>query len=171
MDTSNYFRFYGFEPEFDIDEKLLRQKYLQINRDFHPDFFALNPEKQVEALQISSYNNDAFKTLETFDKRVAYYLSLYGLYDKESKAELPPDFLMEVIDLNEEVADAQFDHDANTLNAVKEKITKMMQECVDKLVEIGKQLKGQEERDTLHQAAKTEFQKYKYFSRLLSKIK
>lgn len=170
MDTSNYFRFYGFEPEFEIDEKLLREKYLQINRDFHPDFFALNPEKQQEALEISSYNNDAFKTLETFEKRVAYYLSLYGLYDKESKAELPPDFLMEVIDLNEEVADAKMEDNAEAINAVKNKLADLMQNCIAELKKMGSQLKGNSKREVLHQEAKTEFQKYKYFSRLLSKI-
>ncbi|MCO6495923.1 MAG: Fe-S protein assembly co-chaperone HscB [Bacteroidetes bacterium] len=170
MDTGNYFRFYGLEPTFNLDEKLLRQKYLEINKTYHPDFFVLDPAKQAEALQISSYNNDAYKTLEKFDKRVAYYLSLYGLYDKESKAELPPDFLMDVIDLNEELADAQFDADETKISILKSKINALMQEPINNLKRIGLELDKTQNKEVLHNEAKTEFQKYKYFSRLLSKI-
>jgi len=168
VDLSNYFSFYEIEPGFELDTNLLRKKYLQINRDFHPDFFTLQPDKQEEALRITSFNNDAYKTLTSFEKRVAYYLSIKGLYDTESKAELPPDFLMEVMELNEELEELH--ENQQSVLAFEAKVESMKKQCIDKLHTIGKELLTSSDKDTLHNQAKKEFQKLKYFTSLLEKL-
>lgn len=167
MDLSNYFAFYEIEPGFELDTQLLRKKYVQINREFHPDFFTLQPDKQEEALSITSYNNDAYKTLNSFESRVAYYLTLNGLYNAEIKADLPPDFLLEVMELNEELEELQ--ESKLDLSKFYEKVTGMKDLCLDSLHKIGEELAISSDKKSLLKQAKSEFQKLKYFSSLLEK--
>jgi molecular chaperone HscB len=107
---SDYFSFYEFEPSFLLDEALLRRKYLQYSRDFHPDFYGLeSEEKQSEALELSSKNNEAFKVLSDFDSRFAYILSLHGLMDENNnKTALPQSFLFEMMEINEALSELEF---------------------------------------------------------------
>ena len=107
---SDYFSFYGLEASFLLDEALLRRKYLQLSRDFHPDFYGMeSEEKQAEALELSSKNNEAFKVLSDFDSRVAYILGLHGLLDEEkNKNALPQSFLLEMMEMNEALSELEF---------------------------------------------------------------
>jgi molecular chaperone HscB len=47
--------------------------------------------------------NKAFTTFQDPDKTIKYVLQLKGLLEEEEKYELPPDFLMEVLEINEEL--------------------------------------------------------------------
>ena len=77
-DTGDYFSFYGLEPSFFPDDTLLRQKYLQYSREYHPDFFVNDATAQAKALEVSAFNNKAYKTLSDFPQRVGYLLGLKG---------------------------------------------------------------------------------------------
>src|SRR5688572_26690030 len=110
-DTADYFSFYNLEPAFEIDEKTLRQAYLRLSREYHPDFFVNDAAAQAEAMQLSAYNNKAYKTLSDFRERVRYLLELKGLLSENDKASLPPDFLMEMMEINEQLAELEFEPD------------------------------------------------------------
>lgn len=107
---SDYFSFYDLEASFLLDEALLRRKYLQLSRDFHPDFYGMeSEEKQAEALELSSKNNEAFKVLSAFESRFTYILGLHGLLDEEkNKNALPQSFLFEMMELNEALSELEF---------------------------------------------------------------
>lgn len=49
--------------------------------------------------------NKAFKTFQNDDETIRYVLQLKGLLEEEEKYELPPDFLMEVLEINEQLMD------------------------------------------------------------------
>jgi len=97
------FAFYGLQPALLIDEAALRLKYLEFQRLWHPDFFASNPIAQLDAVAKTAKNNEDFKTLQNFHNRVQYFLQEYGLWNEGEKHTLPQDFLMEMLDLNDEI--------------------------------------------------------------------
>lgn len=132
-DPANYFAFYDLPEAFLLDEAALKSKYYQLSRELHPDFHAQDtPAAQAEALRLSTLNTDAYRTLAHSDQRMAYLLAQHGLLEEGSaQNQLPADFLMEVMDLNEQLmelgmaadpaATAQLDAEvtalANTLDA------------------------------------------------------
>lgn len=102
-----YFNFYGIPPRFHVDEGELRKLYLQLQKQWHPDFFIADPENQEKALLMTSKNNDAYKALSTLEARVQYILREIGLDEGTEKNILPVDFLAEMMELNDLISDAQ----------------------------------------------------------------
>lgn len=102
----NYFEFYQIEEAFFIDEAALRQKYHQITKQLHPDFFTTASEtEQALALEKSTLNNQAYKTLSNFESRMEYILELHGLL--QNTPTLPQDFLMQIMDINEAIEEGR----------------------------------------------------------------
>jgi len=106
----NYFEFYGLPEAFNVDEALVKKKFYQLSKQYHPDFYANEDEaKQQEILELSTLNNKAYQTLSNPAKRLEYILRLHNLVSEGAKPQLPADFLMEMMDINErlmEVDDA-----------------------------------------------------------------
>ncbi|MBK0402175.1 co-chaperone Hsc20 [Adhaeribacter sp. BT258] len=106
----NYFEFYGLPESFFPDEKLVKAKFYEYSRKYHPDFHATAaPEKQREILELSTLNTNAYKTLSNFESRLAYILEQHNLTGENTKNELPPIFLMEVMELNEKLMELEFE--------------------------------------------------------------
>jgi molecular chaperone HscB len=112
-DTPNYFAFYGLPEAFLLDEAALKTKYYQLSRELHPDFHAQDtPAAQAEALRLSTLNTDAYRTLADPDARMAYLLAQHGLLEEGSaQNQLPSNFLMEVMDLNEQLMELELEPD------------------------------------------------------------
>jgi len=98
----NYFEFYGLKPGLILDLKELKSKFLLFSRLNHPDHFALeNDADQSAAEENSALNNKAYKTLLDQDLRIKYVLELKGKIKEEETLTLSPDFLMEMMDIND----------------------------------------------------------------------
>ncbi|MCA8829303.1 iron-sulfur cluster co-chaperone HscB C-terminal domain-containing protein [Hymenobacter pini] len=111
MPTPNYFEFYGLPESFRVDAAALKRQYYALSREYHPDFHATaSPEKQQEILQLATLNTNAYRVLSDADQRMAYILNAHGLLE-EGKQELPSDFLMEVMELNEQLMELEFEPD------------------------------------------------------------
>jgi molecular chaperone HscB len=101
----NYFELFGIPVNFTVDKSMLALKYFELQKKFHPDFFSQATEfEQAEALEMSSLANKALKTLQDKDDTIKYVLQLKGLLEEEEKYRLPQEFLMEMMDLNEELS-------------------------------------------------------------------
>lgn len=109
-----YFEFYGLPVSFQLDTAALRRMYLENSRKYHPDFHTLsNESEQARVLELSTLNNEAFKTLSDPDKRMQYVLKIKGLIEEgASQQVLPQDFLMDMMDINESMMELEFDFDA-----------------------------------------------------------
>ncbi|MEI7736827.1 MAG: Fe-S protein assembly co-chaperone HscB [Ferruginibacter sp.] len=102
----NYFELFDLPVSFSVDKKMLSLRYFELQKKNHPDFFSQETEyEQSEALERSSEVNKAFKTFKNEDDTIKYVLQLKGLLEEEEKYQLPPDFLMEVMELNENLTD------------------------------------------------------------------
>ena len=102
----NYFEFFELPVNFKVDKALLARKYFELQKKYHPDFFTQSTvSQQSEALQISSQLNNALRTLKNEDETIKYVLQLRGLLEEEEKYPLPPEFLMEMMELNEELSE------------------------------------------------------------------
>lgn len=128
---TNYFELYGLEESFIVDEALVKKKFYELSRQYHPDRFTLeDDDKKAEALKMSATNNNAYQTLTNQDKLVAYVLKCNNLLEEEEKYSLPPDFLMDMMELNEKVSDWEMEPDnanlaAQTKDAFKIEVTEV----------------------------------------------
>lgn len=98
----NYFELFDLPVSFTINKALLPKKYFELQKKYHPDFFSsATDEEKEDALEKSSAINKAFKIFQNLDATIKYVLQLKGMLEDEEKYKLPPDFLMEVMELNE----------------------------------------------------------------------
>ena len=101
----NYFELFGIPVSINVDMAALAKKYFELQRQNHLDFFTQADEAaQQEAVEKSSDINKALRVLKNKDATIQYVLKLKGLVEEEEKYPLPPDFLMEVMELNENLS-------------------------------------------------------------------
>ena len=102
----NYFELFELPVSLQIDKTKLAQKYFELQKKYHPDFFANGTEhEQEEALEISSQLNKALKIFKNPNQTIKYLLQLKELLEEEEKYQLPATFLMEMMELNEELSE------------------------------------------------------------------
>lgn len=106
----NYFELFGLPVSFFVDLALLKSEYHKLSFEFHPDFHAAGSSYTEDQILIKSAEiNRAFQTLSNDDKRLAYVLELTDAMPEEGKAQIPQEFLMEMMDYNEQLMELQFD--------------------------------------------------------------
>lgn len=118
----NYFELFELPVSLKVDRNAARKKYFELTRKYHPDYFVhQSSADQQAALDASAQLNKALKTFSDEDETIRYVLSIKGLLEEEEKYTLPPEFLMEVMEVNEGLADAQMEDDtAKTGELLKE---------------------------------------------------
>lgn len=127
----NYFEFYDIPESFEPDAAALKKKFYTLSKEYHPDFYANEDEaKQQEILEISTINNKAYQTLSNPNKRLEYILKQHGLVNEGAKPQLPADFLMEMMDLNERLMEAD---DAEQVAAIRAEALEVENNLQDQL--------------------------------------
>lgn len=102
-----YFDLFEIPVQLRVDRAGLPRKYFELSRKFHPDFHAnAGAALQADALEKTALLNKAFRTFQDPDETIKYVLQLKGLMEEEEKYTLPPAFLMEVMEINEAMMDA-----------------------------------------------------------------
>ncbi|MBP6828573.1 MAG: Fe-S protein assembly co-chaperone HscB [Saprospiraceae bacterium] len=131
----NYFDFFGLPVSFQVDPAALRSVFLQNSRKYHPDFHTLSDEaRQASALEMSTLNNEAFKTLSDMDRRIRYILEINDLLGSEdAQPPLPASFLGEMMDINEALMELEFDFDETRYQAALHSVQVMEQSLVNEI--------------------------------------
>ena len=102
----NYFELFGIPVQLKLAHSDLAVKFFELSRQYHPDYFATkSPAERSVALERSAMLNKAYRVFQNSDETIKYVLQLNELIEEEEKYELPADFLMEVLDLNEQLLD------------------------------------------------------------------
>jgi molecular chaperone HscB len=170
---TDYFAFYGLPLSFNPDVALVKQKFYEFSKKYHPDFYINeSDEKQAEVLELSTVNNKAYQVLSDPQKRLHYVLELKGLLKEGENYVLPQSFLMEMMDINEALMDLQFDPDPVKLASLKEDVNGVEKGLSDEILSLTASFEGQTsaEQDKTLIAIKDLYYRTKYLLRLRESI-
>ena len=102
----NYFELFEIPVSLTINQQEISKKYFDLQRKYHPDFYSnASDQEREEVLQKSSIINKAYKVFQEPDETIKYVLQLKKLVTEDEKYNLSPDFLMEMMELNEGLMD------------------------------------------------------------------
>ncbi|WP_354625058.1 co-chaperone HscB [Psychromonas sp. MME2] len=103
----NYFELFSLPVAFQIDQARLSEIYRELQKQAHPDKFAMHDDAQrLRAMQQSTEINDAYQTLKNSCLRAQYMLSLVGVdMAMEQKTLQDTTFLMQQMEWRERIAD------------------------------------------------------------------
>jgi len=131
----NHFELYNLPISFTPNPDTVKERFYVLSRKYHPDFYSQgSDEEQVEALEKSSLVNMAYKVFTNPDETIKYVLKLKGLLEEEEKYQLSPDFLMEVMDLNEQALDVSEQADVDRLTETIHNFQKQIYEPVETVI-------------------------------------
>ncbi len=141
----DYFAFFGLPRRLAIDQADLEQRFRDMSRQFHPDYYYnASPAERLASLERSSYLNDAFRTLRDPIARIEYLMKIEGVARKESReasAEVPSGLLEEVFELNEEVERVQdLQREGGSAAEIAERIDQARRPIEQKMAEHDRQL-------------------------------
>jgi len=102
----NPFAFFEITPAFQIDIQALRKAFLANQRKWHPDFHAGHPEMYGLAMEKTAANNEAYAILADTYSRLKCLLAINQI-DVDKIQVLPPEFLMEMMDVSDLIEDSQ----------------------------------------------------------------
>jgi molecular chaperone HscB len=160
-----YFELFDIPVDLKVNAALLSRKFFELSKKYHPDYFANeNKETQGEVLEKSALINKAWKTFQNPDETIKYVLQLKGLLEEEEKYELPPDFLMEVLEINEQLMDADDDPD------LKQKLEAITKDLQSKIYEPVKETVEQYKEGSTTEKELLQVKEYYYKKKYLQRI-
>lgn len=127
----DYFTLFGLAPIYAIDSEQLTLRFQDLQRQYHPDRFATCSEQEkMQARQKAATINAAYQALRHPLKRAEYMLSLHG-FDINNEQHTMHDtaFLMEQLELREELDNIENSDDALDLLAKFMQNVKQMQQA------------------------------------------
>ena len=172
----DYFKLFGLERKFNIEITDLSNTFKSLQRNLHPDkvsvrnipedfvkqvlfqFVSATQQNKTGSETWSAAVNQGYKVLQKPLSRALYLLELSGHPLSEESITLEPDFLMEIMELNEEVADAN----ENEVRILEEKIKDTL---ADFILTVDILLTNDE-----YERAREEVARMKYYSNVLDKI-
>jgi molecular chaperone HscB len=117
----DYFAFMGFPRRLSLDGAELQRRYFDLSREYHPDFHTQDEEEgRQTSLEQSSVLNQAFRTLKDRTERARHLLQLeWPDLPESEKKKIPPALLMEVMEMQEKIADAGSEVDPSRKEALQ----------------------------------------------------
>jgi len=167
----NYFELYGIPVLMKVDPAEVKKTFYELSRKYHPDFHATSDESvKAEVLEKSSLVNKAFKTFQNPDETIKYVLQLSDLLQEEEKYELGPDFLMEVMDINEKLMEIDMDRNPESLDQCAQETLELLNKSYNEVEFIVENYQHgvTPEKDLLR--VKDYYFRKKYLQRILDKI-
>ena len=133
----NYFELFEIPVQLNVDKADIQKKFYALSRKYHPDFFSQATEiEQQEVLERSSLLNKAWKTFQRPEDTIKYVLQLKQLLEEEEKYELPPSFLMNIMDINEHVMEAKSVNSSEVIQALRTTIDQLQKEMYEPVKEV-----------------------------------
>ncbi|MCF6363072.1 MAG: Fe-S protein assembly co-chaperone HscB [Gammaproteobacteria bacterium] len=136
--TSDYFKLFALPVSFDIDDKVLAERYRELQRAVHPDRFvnASDAERRL-SMQLATRVNEGFRTLKDPLARARYLLEFKGVVLDDTDTRLDSGFLMQQIELRERMGAVKGATDAGQrLHELRDAIRTLERQLVDELASL-----------------------------------
>lgn len=157
----NYFDYYKIPCQYNLNQSELRKLFYSKSKDLHPD-----QSIQVEAIDLASINNEAYRILSEPHLRLKHILEIFNGPMDESKMQLPNEFLMEMMELNEEIEFVSDDKRAS----LNEKIKSLIQSEEDHYNIIIQNFDKQDHSEEVLLKLEEFYFKQKYYYRMLQNM-
>jgi len=137
---NNFFDLFGIGRSYSLNRHLLRDRFRELQKKFHPDNFASASEHERRlSAQYAALINEAYTTLSDPMQRGKYMLSLHGInIDEEHDTRMDPEFLMQQIELREELDAAR----SSSLDALNHLSDKVESDFAGRMAQVGEILDG-----------------------------
>jgi len=164
----NYFELFEIPVQLKLNPATLSKKFFELSRRYHPDYVATETDAvQQEALEQSALLNRAWKTFHHPDLLIKYVLQEKGLLEEEEKYTLPSSFLMEVMDINEQVMEME---DASAKPAITATIDQLSNDIYEPVKEIVEHYKEAVTTEKELLQVKEYYYKKKYLDRIREEL-
>src|ERR1043165_6399581 len=121
----SHFELFGLPIAFGLDQEALEKAYREIQAQVHPDRFAHAGDAERRAsLQWTTRVNEAYRTLKNPVQRAKHLLELHGVdVAFETNTQMPTDFLLQQLDLREELDRARAKKDPRLLDELRSRLS------------------------------------------------
>ncbi len=135
--NQNCFEVFGFKESFLINTETLREAYLKLQKQFHPDYCISDKNLTINkdiTLAISSHINNAYKTLLNPLSRAILLLNLHDItYSLNNDNSISETFIIEQMEIHEEIEDAKIAKNLVALENIEQKIKTKKNIIIDNL--------------------------------------
>lgn len=151
----NYFELFSLPATFAIDQTQLSTTFRELQKQFHPDNFAMHSDSErLAAMQKSTQINDAYQTLKNNCLRAQYLLLLAGVdIALEQRTLQDTSFLMQQMQWRETIASFTED-DEQEIESFSENI---QEQVIDLELVIEEQLNNKQFEDAADSVRKLKF--------------
>ena len=168
----NYFEFYQLPLSCHPNQELVKKNYYANSKKYHPDrFMQADAKTKIEALQQSALNNEAYTTLQDPMLTIAHLLRIKGILLPDEKYQLPSSFLMEVMDLNEQLSDWENQgKDASLGQSLQQSVHEFIKQLQDAIAPTMQFIDDLQEEEQLFLKLKEFYFKHKYLLRIKERM-
>ena len=175
--ADNYFSLLGLAVSFEVDKATLTHNYHEIQKSIHPDNFASSTDLERRlSVQKAAQINDALEILKKPLKRSIYLLSLYGIELSDNDTSIDPSFLMEQMELRENLSEVESKDDPlGELDDILNDVNSRIKQAISALSNLFQQLLCDDEKsgnekvesdESLLKKAKAQVLKMQFLNRL-----
>jgi molecular chaperone HscB len=157
----SYFDYYNIPCQYKLNQSELRKLFYSKSKDLHPD-----QSNQIDAIDQTSVNNEAYRILSDPHLRLKHILEIFNGPMDESKMQLPKAFLMDMMDINEEI---EFVSNENRAS-LHEKIKSLIQSEEDHYNIIIQNFDKQDHSEEVLRKLEEFYFKQKYYYRMLQNM-
>lgn len=166
----DYFQLYDIPLSLKVDKTELQKKYYALSRQYHPDHFTLQDKfSQENAERLSSLINEGKKNLEDSYKRLEYILKLKNKISNEDKQTLAPEFLSDMMEINEQLMEIEMNENEDAKIQLKENLLAVEKKMFTEVESYFNQEKLDID-DVGYERLKNYYFKKKYLQRILDRI-
>lgn len=120
--TNHFFDLFGMPVAFDIDHVQLKNAFLQLQKQHHPD----NANDNIKAEQNTALINHAYQILSCYDSRAVYLLELANIGFNSDKSISDEGFLMQMMEYRMALEDADFDKDDEQIKEIGGQVNQLL---------------------------------------------
>lgn len=129
------FKTLSLPRRFNLDEADLHTRFIQASAATHPDRYT-DPVDQAQAAERAAEVNHAYAVLSDPERRADALLTLLGGPAKDEDKSLPPDLLMDMMEVRESLEEAVTDDNRTELDKLRDWANNQREAHLKKIAEL-----------------------------------